>query len=89
MASLGISGPQKTARLHHGPKRHTLYDMVPEAGEGPYLGSLPELKTKRCVKGWAAWTPASEAEKAEFQELVLCPRSDHDEAALRGAEDVE
>ena len=48
-----------------------------------------ELKTKKCVKGWAGWTPASEAEKAKFQELVLCPRSDHGEAAVRDAEDGE
>ena len=48
-----------------------------------------ELKTKKCVKGWAGWTPASEAEKAKFQELVLCPRSDHSDAALRGTEDGE
>ena len=68
MANLGISDSQKTARLHHGPKRHTLYDMVPEPSEAPYLGSLPvitriearELKTKRCVKGWAGWAPVHE-----------------------------
>ena len=38
-----------------------------------------EFKTKRCVKGWARWAPVSEAEKAKFQELVLCLRSDHNE----------
>ena len=48
-----------------------------------------ELKTKKCVKGWARWTPVSEAEKAKFQELVLFPRSDHDEAVLRDADDSE
>ena len=46
-----------------------------------------ELKSKKCVKGWAGWTPASEAEKAKFQELVLCPRSDCNDAALRDAEE--
>ena len=39
-----------------------------------------EFKTERRVKGWTGWTPVSEAEKAKFQELVLCPRSDHGEA---------
>ena len=47
----------------------------------------PELKTKKRVKGWARWTPVSEAEKAKFQEAVLCPRCDHGETAPRGAED--
>ena len=32
------------------------------------------------MKGLAGWAPVSEAEKSEFQELVLRPRSDHDEA---------
>ena len=41
-----------------------------------------ELKTQRRVKGWAGWALVSEAEKGKFQELVLCPRSDHDEAVL-------
>ena len=54
------------------PERHTLY----------------ELKTEKCVKGWAGWTPASEAEMAEFQELVLCPRSDHGQAVVRDVEVV-
>ena len=91
MASLGFSGPQKTARLHHGSKGHTLYDMVQEPGDAPYLESIEgrELRTKKCVKGWAGWTPVSDAEKARFQELVLCPRSDHAEAAPRDAEDDE
>ena len=48
-----------------------------------------ELKTQKHVKGWTGWTPVSEAEKAKFQELVLCPRSDYSETALRGAEDDE
>ena len=48
-----------------------------------------ELKTRKCVKGWAGWTPVSDAEKAKFQELVLCPRDDHKEAALRDAGDGE
>ena len=42
-----------------------------------------ELKTKTRVKGWAGWAPVSEAEKAKLQELVLCPRSGHGEAAPR------
>ena len=41
-----------------------------------------ELKIRRCVKGWAGWTPVSKAEKAELRELVLCPRSEHDDATL-------
>ena len=44
-----------------------------------------ELKTWRCVTGWARWTPVSDAEKEKFRELVLCPRSDRNEAALRDA----
>ena len=48
-----------------------------------------ELKPKKCVKGWARWTPVSEAEKAKFQELVLCPRSDHNDAVPRDADDGE
>ena len=46
-----------------------------------------ELKTKKCVKGWAGWTPVSEAEKVKFQDLVLCPRRDHVEAAPRETEE--
>ena len=34
-----------------------------------------DIKTKRRMKGWAGWAPVSQAEKAKFQELVLCPRS--------------
>ena len=48
-----------------------------------------ELQTKKCVKRWAGWTPVSEAEKAKFQELVVCPRSDHNDAAQRDAEEGE
>ena len=40
-----------------------------------------ELKTKRRDKGWARWAFVSEAEKAKFQEIVLCPRSDHHESS--------
>ena len=46
-----------------------------------------ELNTKRRVKGWAGWAPVSEAEKAKFQELVLCPRSDHGEGVPREIEE--
>ena len=38
---------------------------------------ITELKTKKCVKGWAGWTPAAE--------VVLCPRSDLSQAVLRDA----
>ena len=48
-----------------------------------------ELKTKKRVRGWAGWAPVSEAEKAKFQELVLCSRSDHDEAAPCETEEKE
>ena len=39
-----------------------------------------EIRTKKRVKGWVGWTPVSEGEMVKFQELVLCPRNDHDEA---------
>ena len=48
-----------------------------------------EHKTKRRVKGWAGWAPVSEAEKAKFQELVLCPPIDHGDAAPRETEEGE
>ena len=48
-----------------------------------------EVRTKKRVKGWAGWTPVSEGEMAKFQELVLCTRSDHDEAAPCEIEDGE
>ena len=48
-----------------------------------------ELKTEKCVKGWAGWTPVSEAEKTKFQELVLCPRSDQNGAVTCDAEEGE
>ena len=48
-----------------------------------------ELSTKKCVKGWAGWTPVSEGEVAKFQELVLRPRGARDEVALCEAEDGE
>ena len=48
-----------------------------------------ELITKKCVKGWAGWTPVSEGEVAKFQELVLRPRGARDEVALCEAEDGE
>ena len=43
-----------------------------------------EIRTKRCVKGWAGWTPVSEREMSKFQELVLRTQSDSDEAAEDG-----
>ena len=46
-----------------------------------------ELRTKRGAKGWAGRAPKSEAEKIKFQELVLCPRSDRDQAVPRGEDD--
>ena len=46
-----------------------------------------EFKTKRRVKGWAGWAPVSEAEKAEFQELVLRPRCDRGESDPRDIEE--
>ena len=48
-----------------------------------------ELSTKKCVKGWAGWTPVSEGEVAKFQELVLRPRGARDEVALCEGEDGE
>ena len=48
-----------------------------------------ELSTKKCVKGWAGWTPVSEGEVAKFQELVLRPRGARDEVVLCEAEDGE
>ena len=48
-----------------------------------------EFKTKRPVYGWAGWAPVFDVEKATFQELVLCPRSDHGEPAVRDAEEGE
>ena len=48
-----------------------------------------ELKTKRRVKGWARWAPVSETEKAKFQAIVLCARSDQDKAAPCEAEEEE
>ena len=41
MAILGITGSEEAARLHHGPKRHTLYDLVPESSADPHLGPFP------------------------------------------------
>ena len=48
-----------------------------------------EIRTKKPVKGWAGWTPVSEGEGVEFQELVLCTRTDNDEAASCESEDGE
>ena len=94
MASLEITGPQKkldyimglkdirstTWCLHQVRLRTWDYILVITRIEGR------GLKTKKCVKGWAVWTPASEAEKAKFQELVLCPRNDRGRAAVRDVE---
>ena len=77
-------------QVYHGPKGHTFDDdLAPDPGEVSHLGSLSrdhkdrrrEFKTKRPVNGWAGWAPVFDAEKATFQELVLCPRSDHGEPA--------
>ena len=46
-----------------------------------------ELKTKKRIKRWAGWVPVSETEKAEFQELVPCPRSVHGEGDPRETEE--
>ena len=48
-----------------------------------------EIRTKKRVKGWAGWTPVSQGEMVKSQELVLCPRSDHDEAAPCETQDGE
>ena len=48
-----------------------------------------ELKTKKGVKGWAGWTPITEAERVKFKELVLCSRCDRNQAVLRDADDGE
>ena len=45
----------------------------------PEITRLKNASSK--VRGVSkVWTPVPEAEKAKFQELVLCPRGDHDEA---------
>ena len=36
----GSLGSEKTARLHHGPAGHMLYDVVPEYSKASYLGPL-------------------------------------------------
>ena len=84
---------KKAARLRHGPIGHTLYDMVPELRLRTWDHFLVisrvqgrELKTKKCVKGWARWILTSEAEKTKFQELVLCPRSDQNAVACDAEE---
>ena len=46
-----------------------------------------QFKTEKRVKGWARWAPVSESEKAEFQELVLRPCSDHDVGVPREIEE--
>ena len=43
-----------------------------------------ELRTKKGVKGWAGWNPASEVQKSKFQELVLCPSGDRNEIRQDG-----
>ena len=73
-----------------------LHDLELEASENPHLSHFRvitrvegrEIRTKR-VKGWAGWTPVSEGEGVEFQELVLCTRTDNDEAATCESEDGE
>ena len=68
-----------------------MYDLVLESGEDPHLGPLPcdhqsrraRNQNKKARQGWAEWAPVSEAEKAKFQELFLCPRSDHREDVPR------
>ena len=74
---MGISGPQQTARLHHGPediRSTTLYlNQVRFRTWDHFLVITRiegrELRTKKRVKGWAGWIPVSHAEKAKFQEL--------------------
>ena len=92
MAGLGVSCLQNTAPLHHGAEGHELrlrswdhFSVVTKI-EGR------ELRTKKGVKGWAGWPGwacKSEAGKIKFQELVLCPRSDRDQAVLRDGDDDE
>ena len=58
-----------------GPKRHTLYNLnqmrLLSWDHFPVITGIEgrELKTTKCVKGWAGWTPGSEAEKRSSKNL--------------------
>ena len=60
MVGLGVSGLQKTARLHFGPEEYVLYDVVLVLRDH-FLVIVKiqerELRTKKGVKGWAFWAP--------------------------------
>ena len=45
-----------------------------------------ELKTKNPIKGWAGWVPCQK-QRRKFQEIVLCPRSEHGEGDQRETEE--
>ena len=74
MEGLGISSPQKAARLHHGSERHSLSDVYLNKvrlrtwDHFPVIVNIEgrDVKTKKVVIGWAGWIPRSEAERSKF-----------------------
>ena len=94
--SLGSRILKKQLDFFHGSREHTLFPRPTWYLHRAKFRTWDhtkiegrEIKTNKRIKGWAGRAPVSEAEKVKFQELVLCPRSDHDEGVPCETDDGE